>query len=97
MKLHDLLARHGLTANPFADEDAQTDPVFQGRCSASAFHPNWDKVYGDPSSPATSIVFGEKGAGKTAMRLQIAEQIAVHNQTHENQRLFVIEYCVRVQ
>ena len=34
MNLHDLLAHHGIAANPFADEDAQTDPVFQGRCRA---------------------------------------------------------------
>ena len=77
MKLHDLLAHHGIAANPFADEDAQTDPVFQGRCRASTRHPQWDKIYGDPSSPATSIVFGEKGAGKTALRLQMAGQIDV--------------------
>ncbi|MCC6491754.1 MAG: hypothetical protein IT424_01895 [Pirellulales bacterium] len=92
MKLHDFLAHHGIAANPFADEDAQTDPVFQGRCRASTFHPQWDKIYGDPSSPATSIVFGEKGAGKTALRLQMAGQIDHHNQRSENNRLFVIEY-----
>ncbi|MCH8839997.1 MAG: hypothetical protein IH831_04845 [Planctomycetes bacterium] len=92
MKLHDLLAHHGMTANPFADEDAQTDPVFQGRCRTSTFHPNWDKVYGDPSAPATSIVFGEKGAGKTAMRMQIATQVEEHNRSREDGRLFVIEY-----
>jgi len=92
MKLHDLLAQHGMTANPFADEDAQTDPVFQGRCRTSTFHPNWDKVYGDPSAPATSIVFGEKGAGKTAMRMQIATQVEEHNRSREDERLFVIEY-----
>lgn len=92
MKLHDFLAHHGLSANPFADEDAQTDPVFQGRCRTSAFHPNWDKVFGDPTNPATSIVFGEKGSGKTAMRLQIAAQIQQHNLDHTQQRLFVIEY-----
>jgi len=92
MNLHDLLAHHGLVANPFADEDAQTDPVFQGRCRTSAYHPNWDKVYGDPSSPATSIVFGEKGAGKTAMRMQIAGQIKAHNEGHPDQQLFVVEY-----
>lgn len=92
MNLHDLLAHHGISANPFADEDAQTDPVFQGRCRTSTFHPNWDKVYGDPSAPATSIVFGEKGAGKTAMRLQIASQLEEHNRRHPNGRLFVIEY-----
>ena len=92
MKLHDLLAHHGIVANPFADEDAQTDPVFQGRCRTSTFHPQWDKVYGDPTSPATSIVFGEKGAGKTALRLQMAAQIEEHNAKNGNGRLFVIEY-----
>lgn len=92
MNLHDLLDHHGIAANPFSDEDAQTDPVFQGRCSERAFHPNWDKVYGDPSQVATSVVFGEKGSGKTAMRLQIAGQLAHHNQQQSEQRVFVIEY-----
>jgi hypothetical protein len=92
MNLHDLLAHHGISANPFADEDAQTDPVFQSRCRSSMFHPNWDKVYGDPSAPATSIVFGEKGSGKTAMRLQIASQLEEHNRRHPDGRLFVVEY-----
>jgi hypothetical protein len=92
MKLHDLLAHHGIAANPFADEDAQTDPVFQGRCRASTFHPQWDKIYGDPSAPATSIVFGEKGAGKTALRLQMAGQIDEYNAKHPDGRVFVIEY-----
>ena len=49
-------------------------------------------MYGDPTSPATSIVFGEKGAGKTAMRLQMAAQIEDHNAKNGNGRLFVIEY-----
>ncbi len=92
MKLHDLLAHHGIVANPFADEDAQTDPVFQGRCRTSTFHPQWDKIYGDPTSPATSIVFGEKGAGKTALRLQMAAQIEDHNAKNSGGRLFIIEY-----
>lgn len=92
MNLHDLLAHHGMSANPFADEDAQTDPVFQGRCRTSTFHPSWDKVYGNPSAPATSVVFGEKGAGKTAMRLQIAAQLEEHNSQSPDQKLFVINY-----
>ena len=92
MKLHDFLAHHGIVANPFADEDAQTDPVFQGRCRTSTFHPQWDKIYGDPASPATSIVFGEKGAGKTALRLQMAAQIEEHNRRNGANRLLVIEY-----
>ncbi len=92
MKLHDFLEHHGMTANPFADEDAQTDPIFQSRCRSSTFHPSWDKVYGDPTNPATSIVFGEKGAGKTALRLQIAAQLREHNQQHPNGGVWVIEY-----
>jgi len=92
MKPHDLLQRHGIVANPFADEDAQTDPVFQQRCRLAALHPDWDKIYGDPASPATSIVFGEKGAGKTALRVQMAAQIAEHNRADPARRLFVIEY-----
>jgi hypothetical protein len=92
MNLHDLLAHHGIAANPFADEDAQTDPVFQNRCRQSTFHPQWDKIYGDPASPATSIVFGEKGAGKTALRLQMAAQIDAHNEVSDGSRAFVIEY-----
>lgn len=92
MKLNDLLSHHGIKGNPFADEDAQTDQVFQGRCRASTFHPNWDKVYGDPANPSTSVVFGEKGAGKTAMRMQIAGQIEMHNMQTADRQAFVIEY-----
>ncbi|MCG8450573.1 MAG: hypothetical protein MI725_13475 [Pirellulales bacterium] len=92
MKLHDFLVHHGMSANPFADEDAQTDPVFQNRCRTSTFHPNWDKVYGNPSNPATSIVFGEKGAGKTAMKIQVAEQIKEQNRGQSDDRAFVIKY-----
>ena len=81
-----------MASNPFADEDAQTDPVFKEHCIQSTYHPSWDKVYGDPSEPATPIVFGEKGAGKTALRLQIVRHLTEYNRTHPNQRLFVIEY-----
>ena len=69
MKVAQFLEHHGIAKNPFAEEDAQTDPVFKGYCITHAYHPTWDKVYGNPAQPATAIVFGEKGAGKTAMRL----------------------------
>jgi hypothetical protein len=92
MNLHEFFDHHGMATNPFADEDAQTDPVFKGRCRTSTFHPNWDKVYGDPANPGTSIVFGEKGAGKTAMRMQVAAQIEEFNRSNKNGQSFVIEY-----
>lgn len=92
MHIQQFLQHHGLKSNPFSDEDAQTDSVFKDRCISETFHPTWDKVYGNPLEPATSIVFGEKGAGKTAMRLQIAKHIEKWNDSHPNQRLFVAHY-----
>jgi len=92
MRVQQLLENHGISVNPFAEEDAQSDPVFKERCRDATYHPAWDKVYGNPADPATSIVFGEKGAGKTAMRMQIAGRIALHNSQSQNGRLFVIEY-----
>lgn len=92
MKIQQFLDHHGITRNPFAEEDAQTDPVFKDHCIVSTYHPTWDKVYGDPSEPATSIVFGEKGSGKTAMRLQVARHLEQYNQSHPQSRVFVIHY-----
>lgn len=92
MKIQDFLKHHGIARNPFAEEDAQTDIVFKDHCISNTFHVGWDKVFGDPSDPATSIVFGEKGAGKTALKLQIQEHVARHNLDHPTNQLFVINY-----
>jgi hypothetical protein len=92
MRVQQLLEHHGIAVNPFAEEDAQSDPVFKERCRDATYHPAWDKVYGNPSDPGTAIVFGEKGAGKTAMRMQMAGRIALFNAQPQNSRLFVIEY-----
>ena len=92
MKIQKFLEHHGIGSNPFAEEDAQTDAVFKEFCIDTTHHPSWDKVYGDPSQPSTAIVFGEKGAGKTAMRLQIARHVEQYNREHPDARLFVIEY-----
>ena len=92
MKIQQFLEHHEIARNPFAEEDAQTDPVFKEHCISSTYHPAWDKVYGDPREPATSVVFGEKGSGKTAMRLQIARHLDEYNAQNKDQRLYVIEY-----
>jgi hypothetical protein len=92
MKTQQFLEQHGIGANPFAEEDAQTDPVFKDFCISSTHHPTWDKIYGNPAEPATSIVFGEKGAGKTALRLQIARHLQQYNESHPDRRVYVIEY-----
>jgi len=92
MKIQDFLKHHGISRNPFAEEDAQTDVVFKNHCIDSTFHVGWDKVCGDPDDPATSIVFGEKGAGKTALKLQIEENLGAHNRKNPNKKVFVIPY-----
>ena len=92
MKIRQFLEHHGIAANPFADEDAQTDQVFKGYCIRNTYHPTWDKIYGDPSEPATSVVFGEKGSGKTAIRLQIARHLQDYNADHPDKQVFVVQY-----
>ncbi len=78
MKIQDFLGHHGIAGNPFAEEEAQNDAVFKRRCLETTFHPAWDKIFGDPAEPSTSIVFGEKGAGKTALKLQMLQQYQLH-------------------
>jgi len=92
MKIQDFLEHHGIGRNPFAEEDAKSDKVFKDHCIINTYHPIWDKVYGDPSEPTTSVVFGEKGSGKTAICLQIARHIDSYNQEHPEERVFVIHY-----
>ena len=67
MKLEQFLRHHGITGNPFSEEDAQTDTVFKRLCLATIHHPAWNKFFGSPADPSTALVFGEKGSGKTAL------------------------------
>ena len=64
------LRHHGLTANPFRGEEARQDVIFE-RIEAECRHPDFDKILGDLGHPSSSVVFGERGSGKTAIRLQI--------------------------
>jgi hypothetical protein len=92
MKVHEFLEHHGIAGNPFAEEDAQNDTVFKRTCLETTFHPAWDKIYGDPADPSTAIVFGEKGSGKTALKLQMVRQFERHAATHPEARTFVVLY-----
>jgi hypothetical protein len=92
MKIQQFLSHYGIKENPFGQEDAQSDQVFKQHCIEGTYHPAWDKVYGSPEEPATAVVFGEKGSGKTALRLQVVDHLRQHNETHPDKRVFVIEY-----
>ena len=92
MKIQQFLEHHGIATNPFADEDAQTDLVFKGACISKTYHPAWDKIYGNPAEPSTSVVFGEKGSGKTAIRLQLARHLTDHNAEQPEHQALVVPY-----
>ncbi|MDO5567469.1 MAG: hypothetical protein Q4G59_12480, partial [Planctomycetia bacterium] len=92
MKTMDFLKHYGLNVNPFAEEDAQNDSVFKESCIKSTRHPCWDKLYGNPAEAATSLVFGEKGSGKTALRLQMIRELTLYNSDHRASRPMVVDY-----
>jgi RecA/RadA recombinase len=92
MKTEQFLEHHGIGGNPFSEEDAQTDTVFKRRCLVKIHHPAWNKFFGSPADPSTALVFGEKGSGKTALRLQAVAELEAYNQAHPTERVFVVSY-----
>jgi len=93
MKTEQFLSHHGIAGNPFSEEDAQTDTVFKRDCLWEIHHPAWDKFFGSPSDPSTALVFGEKGSGKTALRLQATAELEAYNKEHPDERIFFITYA----
>ncbi len=92
MKIDQFLGHYGIKGNPFSEEDAQTDTVFKRECLWKIHHPAWSKFFGSPENPSTALVFGEKGSGKTALRLQATAELDAHNEAHPSERVFVISY-----
>ena len=99
MNLAQFFEHWRIVENPFRGEEARNDAVFarmsglaSGDPAAAALHSDFEKVLGDPARPTTAIVFGEKGSGKTGMRLQIEAKIARHNRENPRQRQFVVLY-----
>jgi hypothetical protein len=92
MKIDQFLGHFGIAGNPFSEEDAQTDAVFKRGCLWKIHHPAWNKFFGSASEPSTALVFGEKGSGKTALRLQAIAELDAYNEAHPTERVFVISY-----
>ena len=92
MKITQFFDHYGIRENPFSQEDASTDHVFSEHCLGGVYHPGWDKIFGRADRPSTSVVFGEKGSGKTALRLQMTNELRKHNRANPNTRSFIIEY-----
>ncbi len=79
MRVESFLAHHGLIDNPFAAEEARLDAVFSKLADSSLHHPDVNKIFGAIDRPSTAVVFGEKGSGKTAIRLTLSRKIDEHN------------------
>lgn len=78
--------------NPFRAEEARHDAVFQRLGPERVRHPDFEKILGEVSRPASSIVFGEKGSGKTAIRLQIDRAVGSHNARRPEARVLLTPY-----
>lgn len=76
-------------------EEAEGDGQGTGDAGSGRFgtvHSDFEKILGELSRPSSAIVFGEKGSGKTAIRLQIAREIDRHNATHPDSRVLLAPY-----
>ncbi len=92
MDLQRFFDHWNLQENPFQAEEARNDAVYARTMEAAITHPNFQKIYGSPDNPSTSIVFGEKGSGKTAMRLLIERRLMAHNHSHGSGKVWIIRY-----
>lgn len=92
MDVESFLTHHGIQEHPFRAEEARDDPVFGRLLESGARHPDFEKVRGQMHRPSASVVFGEKGSGKTAMRLLLEQHIARHNIEQPDQLVWVVRY-----
>ncbi|MEM1098231.1 MAG: hypothetical protein AAGH92_05525, partial [Planctomycetota bacterium] len=92
MNVQSFLKHHQLTENPFTAEEARLDPVFAKLGDANPQHPDFAKILGRIDNPATAVVFGEKGSGKTAIRIDIEEHVQKHNEDHPDRRVLTVAY-----
>lgn len=83
------VAPGGGTAPPASQADngrAGLAPI-----SATA-HSDFEKILGDLARPSTAIVFGEKGSGKTAIRMQLADRVTAHNVRRPDSKVLLVPY-----
>ncbi len=105
MNLSTFFEHWRIVENPFRGEEARQDPVFRRLESLGAAsgrgatqgtgitsHSDFEKILGDFARPSTAIVFGEKGSGKTAMRLQIADRVAAYNAANPTARCLLVPF-----
>ncbi len=92
MNLSRFLEHWSVNENPFRAQEARHDQIFARLDIEKNCHPDFEKICGDLSRPSTSIVFGEKGSGKTAIRLQLQHEIEQHNRDNPADKVWMIAY-----
>lgn len=101
MNLSQFFEHWSIAENPFRGEEARHDEVFARLVSAgqasgtgrpATVHSDFEKILGELGRPSSAIVFGEKGSGKTAIRLQIAREIEQYNAAHPDARVLLAPY-----
>lgn len=82
---------YGILDNPFRAEEARQDAIF-ARIETVCHHPDYPKIRGEFDRPSSAIVFGERGSGKTAIRIQIQDDLAEHNRASPGAKCLGIAY-----
>ncbi|MCH6256073.1 hypothetical protein MLD52_05900 [Puniceicoccaceae bacterium K14] len=92
MELQRFFDHWTLKEHPFQAEEARDDGVYNRMLEDAITHPDFSKIYGDPSNPNTTVVFGEKGSGKTAMRLMIQRKVEEFNRNRTSGMTYLVCY-----
>jgi hypothetical protein len=90
----DTFFRHwSIAENPFKAEEARDDQVYARIMEGDQpVHPEFEKIHGSPDHPSTAVVFGEKGAGKTAIRLLMEKRLRDWNEANPERKAWVVRY-----
>ncbi|MGA0333816.1 MAG: hypothetical protein ACO3NW_07660 [Kiritimatiellia bacterium] len=92
MKIETFLRHWRLQENPFVAEEARDDEIYQKIMTEGVAHPEFEKIFGRPDRPSTSVVFGEKGSGKTALRLLMEKRLGEYNESHPDSKTWIVRY-----
>jgi hypothetical protein len=92
MKIETFLSHWNLRKNPFVAEEARDDDIYHAIMNDGIAHPEFEKIFGRPDRPSASVVFGEKGSGKTALRLLMEQRMKEFNDEHPDRKTWIVRY-----
>jgi hypothetical protein len=92
MQLRTFFEHWSIDENPFNAEEARDDPVFARLLDGATAHPDFQKILGEPGRPRPAVVFGEKGSGKTALRLMVERHLEAYNEKATDAKAWIVRY-----